>query len=68
MALLARQDVPLAALWTDQPEIYAGRGFAPAGWEWHAGLESATLPDAAPEGARFRDWAPADAAAVAGLL
>lgn len=57
---LRRQEVPLAALWTDRPEIYAGRGFVPAGWEWHAGLESAALPEAAPAGVTFRDWLPAD--------
>lgn len=67
LALLARQDVPLAALWTDQPEIYAGRGFRPAGWEWHADLESASLPLAAPEGVVVRNWAPADAGAAAAL-
>jgi len=40
-ALLDRlrgQGVPLAVLWTDKPEIYAGRGFVPAGWEFHLDL------------------------------
>lgn len=66
LARLAERDVPLAALWTDRPEIYAGRGFVPAGWEWHAGLEGAALPSA-PPGVRIRPFAPADAAAVAAL-
>ncbi len=61
---LARQDVPLAALWTDRPEIYAGRGFVPAGWEWHAGLESAALPSAVPAGVTVRAWRPGDVAAT----
>jgi len=66
VALLQRQEVPLAALWTDQPEIYAGRGFTPAGWEWHAGLETATLPPPPPP-VVIRDWEPADAPATAAL-
>ena len=32
---LRRKNIPLAVLWTDQPEIYAGRGFVQAGWELH---------------------------------
>jgi GNAT superfamily N-acetyltransferase len=56
VASLRRQNVPLAALWTDRPEIYAGRGFIPAGWEWHAGLEAATLADVAPTGVTLRNW------------
>ncbi len=64
---LRREGVPLAALWTDRPEIYAGRGFHPAGWEWHAGLGEAALPDAPPPGVRLRDFAPADTDAVARL-
>lgn len=39
---LKREHVPLAVLWTDQPEIYAGRGFAAAGWEYH--LDLSCLP------------------------
>ncbi len=60
VALLRRQNVPLAALWTDRPEIYAGRGFIPAGWEWHAGLVEATLPDLPRAGVTLRDWRPDD--------
>ncbi len=39
LTALRRKNVPLAVLWTDQPEIYAGRGFRPAGWELHAQLD-----------------------------
>jgi GNAT superfamily N-acetyltransferase len=67
VALLRREGVPLAALWTDRPEIYAGRGFRPAGWEWHAGLLEAALPAAPPPGVRLRDWTVGDTPAVAGL-
>lgn len=62
--LLRRQEVPLAALWTDRPEIYAGRGFVPAGWEWHVGLESAVFPAASPAGVTLRDWSPGDLSAT----
>ena len=61
--LLRLQNVPLAALWTDRPEIYAGRGFIPAGWEWHGGLEEAALPEIAPTGVTMRDWRPSDSPA-----
>lgn len=40
-ALLERlrgKNIPLAVLWTDQPEIYSGRGFDAAGWEIHVSL------------------------------
>jgi GNAT superfamily N-acetyltransferase len=35
---LAAANVPLAVLWTDRPEYYKGRGFAPAGWEFHVDM------------------------------
>lgn len=43
---LAAAGIPLAVLWTDQPEIYAGRGFQAAGWEYHLDLGglSAAVP------------------------
>lgn len=66
LARLEQEGVPLAALWTDRPEIYAGRGFVPAGWEWHADLTTAELPaTAAP--LTVRPFRPDDAAAVAAL-
>ncbi|MFN2372010.1 MAG: GNAT family N-acetyltransferase [Candidatus Krumholzibacteriia bacterium] len=63
---LRRQDVPLAVLWTDQPEIYAGRGFAAAGWEHHADLAGVAWPPA-PPGLTIRAYAGTDAPAVAAL-
>ncbi len=48
LAFLQEQDVPLAVLWTNQPEIYAGRGFVPAGWEFHLDLAEARLPALTP--------------------
>ncbi|MBM4130589.1 GNAT family N-acetyltransferase [bacterium] len=63
---LGELGVPLAALWTDRPEIYAGRGFVPAGWEHHAELTPAELPP--PEAPlTVRAYETADAAAVAAL-
>lgn len=35
---LKGKNIPLAVLWTDQPEIYTGRGFDAAGWEIHVSL------------------------------
>jgi GNAT superfamily N-acetyltransferase len=67
LALLRRQEVPLAALWTDRPEIYAGRGFIPAGWEWHVGLGDARLPEAPPDGVTLREWRPEDLPAAVRL-
>jgi hypothetical protein len=67
LALLRRQEVPLAALWTDRPEIYAGRGFIPAGWEWHVGLGDARLPEVPPDGVTLRDWRPEDLRAATQL-
>ncbi len=44
LEMCRRQGVPLAVLWTDHPEIYAGRGFFPAGWEFHLDFSEAELP------------------------
>jgi predicted N-acetyltransferase YhbS len=38
---LVRQEVPLAVLWTERPEYYAGRGFRAAGCEYHVDLANA---------------------------
>ena len=62
---LRRQDVPLAVLWTDQPEIYAGRGFAAAGWEHHVDLGEVRWPPPPP--LEIRAYAADDAAAVGAL-
>ena len=64
---VGRQDVPLAVLWTDRPEYYAGRGFAAAGWEHHADLAGVSWP-AAPAELAIRPYAAADAPAVEGLF
>ena len=66
-ALLTRlkgKNVPLAVLWTDQPEIYAGRGFAPAGWELHIDLAEAELTAEVPTGFALREFQPDDTQAV----
>lgn len=44
----------LAVLWTDQPEIYARRGFVPAGWEFHVDLTGLEVPSSWPPGAEVR--------------
>jgi predicted N-acetyltransferase YhbS len=61
---LRRQDVPLAVLWTDRPEIYAGRGFRPAGVEYHVDLTRAEL-GAPPPWLRVVPFTPDRAAVVA---
>jgi GNAT superfamily N-acetyltransferase len=67
LAQLAAAGVPLAVLWTDQPAIYAGRGFRPAGWEYHADLTTATLGERPPAGTVVRAYRGTDAPAVAAL-
>jgi len=64
LALLRGKDVPLAVLWTDQPEIYAGRGFAPAGWEVHVDFTEADLTTDADTRGRVREYRPGDTEAV----
>lgn len=64
---LAAQGVPLAVLWTDQPEIYAGRGFKAAGWEYHLDVTGAELAGLRPGAAEIRTLEPADVPAIAGL-
>jgi hypothetical protein len=63
LAHLHRHNVPLAVLWSDQPEVYAGRGFRPAGWEHHLLLEGVDTPPAPP----LRAYVDEDAAAVEDL-
>ncbi len=67
LTALRRQDVPLAVLWTDQPEIYAGRGFTAAGWEHHVDLRPVRWPGDTPAPS-IRPYAPSDAGAVAALF
>lgn len=65
IARLERQNIPLAVLWTDHPEIYAGRGFRAAGWEAHLDFAEADLSGAT--GLSLRDYRPDDAGAVESL-
>ena len=64
---LARCGVLLAVLWTDRPEIYAGRGFSAAGWEYHLDLTGAVLSGRLPTAGRIRPYTHADLAAVSDL-
>lgn len=67
LALLKGKNVPLAVLWTDQPEIYSGRGFLPAGWEIHAQLNDLRAPSPGPLSWRVRGYRPDDAPPVEAL-
>jgi|GEM_PF-1308783 len=57
---LKGKNIPLAVLWTDQGEIYAGRGFVPAGWELHIELQDADLAGKVPAGATVRPFRSSD--------
>lgn len=41
---LRAEGVQWAALWTDAPGLYAGRGFVACGSEWHGALDSVAWP------------------------
>jgi len=60
-------NVPLAVLWTDRPEIYRGRGFASAGWEFHVDMEPMRVGGAFPERFTFRTFGAADVSTIADL-
>ncbi len=62
---LRQREVPLAVLWTDNPEIYAGRGFESAGYEFHVDISQADLADLLPAWATIRPFCPADTNVVA---
>lgn len=64
---LAAANVPLAVLWTDRPEAYSGRGFRPAGWEFHVDLQGVRPGEGMPSGFRCRPYEDRDAEAVAAL-
>jgi predicted N-acetyltransferase YhbS len=67
LALLEGKNIPLAVLWSDQPEIYAGRGFQPAGWEIHAEIPE-TLQQVVPQaGETIREYREEDLAVVESL-
>lgn len=67
MSWLADQEVPLAVLWSDQPEIYSGRGFLAAGWEYHVDLTAARLDDALHGTGEIRPYQERDLADVSRL-
>jgi len=64
---LATANIPLAVLWSDKPEIYSGRGFRPAGWEFHVDMKDVGPGEGFPAGFGFRPYVNEDAAAVASL-
>ena len=57
---LTREGVQWAALWSDQPDLYAGRGFVPCGRERHGVLDSVQWPSL-PVGVKVRGASVADA-------
>jgi GNAT superfamily N-acetyltransferase len=61
---LRGKNVPLAVLWTDQPEIYSGRGFEQAGWEIHADLTDLGAAPVAVDVPRTRSFQPDDSPRV----
>ena len=67
IAHLASANVPLAVLWTDKPETYSGRGFRPAGWEFHVDMKDAGPGNGFPSGFTCRPYQDEDAAAVSSL-
>jgi len=64
---LAAANVPLAVLWTDQPETYSGRGFRPAGWEFHVDMKDVVPANGFPSGFTCRPFLAEDTAAVSSL-
>ncbi len=67
LARLAAMGVPLAVLWSDRPEIYAGRGFQPAGWEYHLDLADLRPTDLRTPPVEVRALRPEDFAAIGRL-
>ena len=64
LRLIKGKNVPLAVLWTDQPEIYSGRGFKIAGWEIHAQLEELRVLEPSNKPFRIRDFRESDSPAI----
>ncbi|MBU8871894.1 MAG: GNAT family N-acetyltransferase [Gemmatimonadales bacterium] len=64
LSLLRRNNVPLGVLWTDQPEIYAGRGFIAAGWEVHVDIAETDLATGLDPAAEIRNFHTGDTPAV----
>lgn len=68
LELIKGKNVPLAVLWTDQPEIYAGRGFTPAGWEIHADISELADSVSLPDGYRIREFHSDDISVIENLF
>ena len=64
---IAASEVPLAVLWTDRPEYYAGRGFGAAGVEYHVDYEDCDLDDIPVAGGQIRPYQDQDTAQIAAL-
>lgn len=64
---LAAANIPLAVLWSDKPEAYAGRGFRPAGWEFHVDMKDCDPGSGFPTGFQCRPYDDQDAEAVSAL-
>ena len=64
---IAACEVPLAVLWTDRPEYYAGRGFGAAGVEYHVDYEDCDLDDIRVAGGQIRPYQVQDTAQIAAL-
>jgi predicted N-acetyltransferase YhbS len=64
---IAASEVPLAVLWTDRPEYYAGCGFGAAGVEYHVDYEDCDLNDLLVTGGQIRPYQDQDTAQVAAL-
>jgi predicted N-acetyltransferase YhbS len=68
MERLKGKNIPLGVLWTDKPEIYSGRGFVAAGWEFHASVLEMTTPGLLDSNFRVREFRPEDAPSVSSLF
>ena len=64
---IAASEVPLAVLWTDRPECYAGRGFGAAGVEYHIDYGDCDLDDIGNAGGQIRPYQLQDTAQIAAL-
>ena len=67
LSRLRGEGVPLAVLWSDRPEIYRGRGFRPAGLEYHVELAGLQPPGSDFPTSDIRTFEPRDAEAVSRL-
>ena len=65
---LKGKNVPLGVLWTDQPEIYAGRGFVSAGWEIHVSVAELAISGALDTGYHIVPFESEHTAAVQALF